>query len=169
MFNTASNWVVIAIAANFCIVISLVAGGALKDKMESFSVAMLKIAMISIITTVVSLAFAFIVSSSFSNQSVSSSSYLNRIAHQETVKPYRYYLDGDKLYYQLSKDGKQSTDKIDHKTIEMSDHKRGTAVYGKKWVADKDASKVERQLVKRQEIQWYRVTYKQGSVSNENN
>ncbi|WP_056968365.1 hypothetical protein ACGEN4_04860 [Limosilactobacillus mucosae] len=26
--------------------------------------------------------------------------YLKQIAHQETVKPYRYYLDGDKLYYQ---------------------------------------------------------------------
>ncbi|WP_270648683.1 hypothetical protein [Limosilactobacillus mucosae] len=47
----------------------------------------------------------------------------------------------------------------------MSDHKHGTVVYGKKWVADKDATKAERQLAKRQEIQWYRITYKQGSAS----
>ncbi|WP_048345041.1 hypothetical protein [Limosilactobacillus mucosae] len=100
---------------------------------------------------------------------VSSNSYLKRIAHQETIKPYRYYLDGDKLYYQLSKNGKQSTDKIDHKVVKLSDQKQGTAVYGKQWVANKGDTKAERQLVKQQEIVWYKATYKQGSASNENN
>ena len=109
LLNTASNWVVIAIAANFCIVVSLVAGCALEDKLESFSIAMLKIAMISIIATVVSLAFALIVSAGFSDHPVNPNSYLSRIAHQKTVKPYRYYLDGDKLYYQLSKDSTVSS------------------------------------------------------------
>lgn len=99
------------------------------------------------------------------NHQINNNRYLNRIAHQETVKPYRYYLDGNKLYYQLSKNGKQSTDKIDHKVVKLSDHKQGTAVYGKRWVANKGDTKAERQLVKQQEIVWYKATYKQGSIS----
>lgn len=103
------------------------------------------------------------------NSQVNNNRYLNRIAHQETIKPYRYYLDGDKLYYQLSKDSKQSTDTIDHKVVKLSDHKQRTAVYGKQWVANKGDTKAERQLVKQQEIVWYKATYKQGSASIENN
>lgn len=114
--------------------------------------------------------FGFVVFNSFydmhTNHQINNNRYLNHIAHQETIKPYRYYLDGDNLYYQLSKDGKQSTDKIDRKVVKLSDHKQGTTVYGKRWVADKDATKAERQLVKQQEIVWYKATYKQGSTSN---
>ena len=87
---------------------------------------------------------------------------ISHYAHQETVKPYQYTISKDnQVYYKLSKDGKTYHTKC-VKTIIKIDHTK-TVIRGKKWVANKNATKYERQFVKQQDIEWHKVEYRKAA------
>lgn len=84
----------------------------------------------------------------------------NQYAHQETIKPYQYVLGkDDDFYYKMLKNGRTYHDYYDGTETKVSDH-TGTAIYGKKWVANKNATKYERWFVNQQSIEWYKVEYR---------
>lgn len=88
---------------------------------------------------------------------------LSHYAHQETVKPYQYTISkNDQVYYKLSKDGKAYHAKHVETVVKLSDHTK-TIVYGKKWVADKNATKYERRLVNQQDIEWHKIEYRKAA------
>ena len=88
---------------------------------------------------------------------------LSHYAHQETVKPYQYTISrNNQVYYKLSKDGKTYHTKRVETIIKISDHTK-TIVYGKKWVADKNATKYERKLINQQPITWHKVEYRKAA------
>lgn len=88
---------------------------------------------------------------------------ISHYAHQETVKPYQYTISKDnQVYYKLSKDGKTYHTKCVKTIIKISDHTK-TVIRGKKWVANKNATKYERQFVKQQDIEWHKVEYRKAA------
>lgn len=88
---------------------------------------------------------------------------LSHYAHQETVKPYQYTISKDnRFYYKMSKNGQTHQGRYDDTKVKISDHTK-TIVYGKKWVADKNATKSERQFVNQQDIEWHKVEYRKAA------
>lgn len=88
---------------------------------------------------------------------------LSHYAHQETVKPYQYTISkNNQVYYKLSKDGKTYHTKSVKTIVKISDHTK-TVIYGEKWVANKNATKYERQFVKQQDIEWHKVEYRKAT------
>lgn len=90
---------------------------------------------------------------------------MRQYAHQETIKPYQYVISkDDKVYYKLSKNSQTLRAKRVKTTVKISDHTK-TIVYGKKWVANKNATKHERRFVNQQSIKWYKVEYRKAANS----
>lgn len=89
-------------------------------------------------------------------------SLLSHFGHETVIHPYRYSFDLDGTKYQLRPGDKTQTVADDPiKETRLSD-RTGTELIGKKWVANQNATKSERELIKQQPITWYKVTYEVG-------
>lgn len=89
-------------------------------------------------------------------------SLLSHFGHEKVIRPYRYSFDLDGAKYQLRPGDKTQVVGNDPvKETRLSDH-TGTELIGKKWVADRNATRNERELIKKQPTTWYKVTYEVG-------